>query len=112
MRRLIANAQAHYEKMIEDFCEEIGIVGSLVAAWCSMGIPSMVSFLQSIGLGFLAWPTVRIPLMFLFLGIALLGLIIGIFHHGKPWALVLGCVNAVGVVFSTLVSGHPFLLHI
>lgn len=75
--------------------DKIGVGGSLFAALCCLGFPALLSILSAVGLGFLVNDKVLIPLLAIFLLVTLGGLFIGIKHHGKWPALILGAVSAV-----------------
>ena len=75
--------------------DKIGAGGSLFAALCCLGFPALVSILSAIGLGFLINDAVLIPLLIAFLVVALVGLALGLRHHRRPWALVLGAASAI-----------------
>ena len=73
--------------------DQLGIVGSLIAALCCLGVPAVLSIFAAIGLGFLINDAVLLPLLALFLLITLIGLFSGYRSHPKKTAL--GFVSAV-----------------
>jgi len=75
--------------------DKIGVGGSLFAALCCLGFPALVSILSAIGLGFLINDDILRPLMIVFLLVAILGLVLGMHHHGNPCALIVGILSAV-----------------
>lgn len=91
--------------------DKVGIIGSLFAALCCLGFPALVSIVSAIGLGFLIKDAVLVPLLIASLIIAFVGLFLGMRHHHRPWALILGGISAiltfigVGVRPSGLVAG-------
>lgn len=84
--------------------DKIGVGGSLFAALCCLGFPALVSILSAIGLGFLINDDILRPLMVVFLLVAILGLALGMRHHGRPWALILAILSAVTLYMSIYVS--------
>ncbi|MBN9086735.1 MAG: MerC domain-containing protein [Reyranella sp.] len=91
--------------------DKVGIGGSLFAALCCLGFPALLSILSAVGLGFLINDAVLVPLLIAFLIAALIGLFLGMHHHHRPWALLLGGLSAmvtfvaVGVNPSGLFAG-------
>ncbi len=83
---------------IRRYLDKIGVLGSIFTALCCLGVPALLSILSAIGLGFLINDAVLLPLLVIFLLITVLGLISGMRHHGKPWALILGVVSSLIVV--------------
>lgn len=80
--------------------DKIGVGGSTFAALCCLGFPALVSILSAIGLGFLIRDAVLIPLLLVFLVLTLVGLFLGMRHHHQPWALALGAVSAILILWS------------
>ncbi len=78
--------------------DKIGIGGSIFAALCCLGFPALLSILSTIGLGFIVNDAILIPLLLVFLAVALIGLYFGTRHHREPWALILGGLSAVLIV--------------
>lgn len=85
--------------------DKIGIGGSIFAALCCLGFPAVLSIVSSIGLGFVINDAILIPVLLVFLAVALLGLYLGMRAHHEPWALALGALSAgaVGLVFLGIV---------
>jgi len=77
----------------------IGLVGSLVAALCCLGVPAVLAIVSAVGLGFLISDETLFPLLVVFAGVLLLGLGLGVRRHRSPWALVVGLVSAIVIVF-------------
>jgi mercuric ion transport protein len=75
--------------------DKIGVGGSLFAALRCLGFPALVSIVSAIGLGFLINDDILRPMMIGFLLVAILGLALGMRHHGSPWALIVGILSAV-----------------
>lgn len=78
--------------------DKIGIGGSIFAALCCLGFPALLSILSAIGLGFIVNDAILIPLLLVFLAVAVFGLYLGARHHREPWALILGGLSALLVV--------------
>lgn len=78
--------------------DKIGASGAIFAALCCLGFPALLSLLSAVGLGFMVNNTVLLPLLSVFLAVALLGLYLGTLHHHKPWALVLGTASAAALL--------------
>lgn len=89
--------------------DKIGIGGSLFAALCCLGFPALVSILSAIGLGFLINDDILRPLLIVFSLIAILGLALGMRHHGNPWALIVGILSAVTTYVFIYVSFNEVL---
>ncbi len=83
--------------------DKIGVGGALFAALCCLGVPALLSILSAIGLGFIVNDAVLVPLLLVFLLVALAGLFIGMRHHRQPWALALGGVGAVVLLAAIVV---------
>jgi mercuric ion transport protein len=69
----------------------------------------LLAIVSSIGLGFLINDAILIPLLIAFLLITLVGLYLGIRHHLRAWALVLGAVGAVLLLLSVTFVGSGLL---
>ncbi len=63
-----------------------------------------MAILSAIGLGFLINDDILRPLMIFFLLVAILGLALGMRHHGSPWALIVGILSAVTLYVFIYVS--------
>ena len=88
--------------------DKIGIAGSIFASLCCLGVSALVSFATAIGLGFLINDAVLLPLLILFLGVTLAGLVLSFRRHHRLQALILGTVSAVGLfVFSFVSQSKP-----
>jgi len=75
--------------------DKLGIVGSLIAALCCLGVPAVLSIFAAIGLGFLINDAILLPLLAVFLLITLVGLFSGYRSHRKKVALIVGLLSAV-----------------
>ena len=84
--------------------DKIGVGGSLFAALCCLGFPALVSILSAIGLGFLINDDILRPMRIVFLLLAIFGLVLGMRHHGSPWALIVGILSAVTLYVFIYVS--------
>ena len=85
--------------------DKIGVGGSLFAVLlCCLGFPALVAILSAIGLGFLINDDILWPLMIVFLLLAILGLVLGMRHHGSPWALIVGILSALTLYVFIYVS--------
>ncbi len=96
-----------------------GSVASVaLAVFCPACIPGIAAFLGSLGLSVLASTAVLNPLLIVFLGLALLALVLGYRRHRNPWPLVGGIAGAAAlyagkwIVFSLplLYTGAAFLI--
>ena len=91
--------------------DKIGIGGSLFAALCCLGFPALMSILAAIGVGFLINDAILLPLLIVFLLVTLVGLYLGVRHHGSWLAFVVGAVSAlttfifITVAFNQLLAG-------
>lgn len=79
--------------------DKFGLVGSLVAALCCLGVPAVLAVVSAVGLGFLINDATLLPLLVVFGAILLLGLALGMRHHRSPWAFLLGLVSAFATIF-------------
>jgi mercuric ion transport protein len=84
--------------------DKIGVGGWLFAALCCLGFPALVAVLSAIGLSFLINDDILRPLMIVFLLVAIFGLILGMRHHGSPWALIVGILSAMTLYVFIYVS--------
>jgi hypothetical protein len=74
--------------------DKLGAGGSLFTALCCLGFPAVVSLVSAMGLGFVLNDKILIPLLVGFLLLTLAGLALGMRHHRRPWALLLGVASA------------------
>ncbi|MFQ5696357.1 MAG: MerC domain-containing protein [Terriglobia bacterium] len=81
----------------QDQLDKVGVAGSVVTGACCLGLPAVISVLTAIGLGFLINDAVLLPVLLLFLGITLAGLVLGYRVHGRPAPLALGGLSALAV---------------
>ena len=68
-----------------------------LAVFCPVCIPAIGAFLGSLGISVLALSATIHPLLVVFLGLALLRLVLGYRHHRKPWPLLAGVLGASGL---------------
>ena len=78
--------------------DKIGVLGSVFAALCCLGIPVLLSILSAVGLGFIVNDAILLPLLVIFLVTMVVGLISGLRHHKKSVALILGILSSLLVV--------------
>lgn len=90
--------------------DKIGAGGTVFAALCCLGFPALLSVVSAVGLGFIVNDAVLMPLLVVFLAVALLGLYLGTLHHHNPWALILGAAS-VAALFSVFIVPFPFLIY-
>lgn len=88
----------------KDHLDKLGIAGSFVAAACCLGLPAVLAIFSAIGLGFLINDTFLQPLIIIFLGVTIAGLVLGYRAHRRFGALALGIVSAAAVYF--FIYGH------
>jgi len=74
--------------------DKVGIAGALFAALCCLGFPALLSILSAIGLGFIVNDALLMPLLIVFLLVALAGLYLGVRHHGSWLAFTVGALSA------------------
>ena len=93
------------------YTDKIGVVGSIFAALCCLGFPALLSIVSAIGLGFLINDAVLMPLLVVFLLVTLIGLYLGVRHHGSWLAFSVGAISAtltfvtIFVAFNKLLAG-------
>lgn len=83
--------------------DKIGVGGSLFAALCCLGFSALLSILSAVGLGFLIKDAILLPLLVVFLALALYGFYRGYQTHRKPGAVMLGGASAVALLVFLLV---------
>lgn len=76
--------------------DKVGLGGSIFAALCCLGFPALLSIVSAIGLGFLIHDAILLPLLAVSLVTTLLGLYLGIRHHGSWLAFGVGAASALG----------------
>jgi len=91
------------------YLDKIGVVGSIFAALCCLGVPGLLSILGAIGLGFLINDAVLLPLLIVFLLVTLVGLALGMREHHRAWAVLLGIVSAAGAFIFIFVVFNKIL---
>lgn len=92
------------ESFLQRYADRLGVGGSIVAAACCLGAPALLSIFSAVGLGFLINDAVLLPLMIVFLAIALYGLYAGVRHHGRWSAVALGAAGAA-LLLASMVFG-------
>src|SRR5262245_37534660 len=93
------------------YLNKVGVIGSLFGSFfaglCCLGFPALLSILSAFGLGFLINDAVVQPMLILFLLMSVFGLVLGMRHHGSPWALIIGVLGAVtAYVFRYVLSNN------
>src|SRR6266849_4712924 len=89
--------------------DKIGIGGSLFAALCCLGFPALMSILAAIGVGFLINDAVLLPLLIIFLLVTLVGLYLGVRHHGSWLAFLVGLISAASIFIFIFVTFNKVL---
>lgn len=85
--------------------DKIGVGGALFAVFCCLGFLALLSILSAIRLGFIVNDVILVPLLLAFLLAALAGLLFGMRHHRKPWALVLGGASTA-ILLTAILLAH------
>jgi mercuric ion transport protein len=93
----------------EKHTDKIGVLGAIFAAACCLGFPAVLSILTAIGLGFLINDAVLLPLLVIFLIATLIGLYLGVRHHGSWLAFMIGLLSAVSVSIFIFVAFNKVL---
>ena len=96
----------------KDHVDKIGIVGSFIAAACCLGLPTILSIVTAVGLGFLVKDAILFPLMVVFLAISLVGMYLGYRVHRRPWALLLASISSVAAFFFVFVHAIRFAAYL
>ena len=82
--------------------------GSFFAGLCCLGPPALMSILSAFGLGFMLNNAILRPMLIVFLLLSVFGLVLGMLHHGSPWALIIGVLGAVtAYLFRYVFSSSP-----
>lgn len=90
--------------------EKIGVVGSLVATLCCLGLAPLIAVLSAVGAGFLIHDAVLLPLLIVFLIVGAVGLFVSYRRHGSREALFVHGVSAVVIlVFTFVVYVQPLV---
>ena len=82
---------------LKEHLDKIGFLGTLVVAFCCLGVPVWFALLGALGATFLASFRILFPLLVLSLILVVLGLAISYKKHKKPQCLILGAVS--GIIF-------------
>ncbi len=80
-----------------------GSIGSIFASICCLGFAPALAALSAAGLGFIINDAVLIPLLALFLGLALWGIKGSQKKHGKTAPFYVGAVGAIAAVVGILI---------
>jgi mercuric ion transport protein len=89
--------------------DQIGAGGSVFAALCCLGTPAIVAVLSAIGLGFLLRVAILIPLLVAFLLATVAGLYLGVRHHGRRMAFIVGVAGALVTLLAIVLAGSGAL---
>jgi mercuric ion transport protein len=84
--------------------DKVGVAGSIFAALCCLGFPALLSILSAVGLGFLINDAVLMPLLIVFLLLTLVGLYLGVRHHGSWAAFSIGAISAILTFVSIVIA--------
>ena len=91
--------------------DKLGLAGTVFAALCCLGFPTLLSLLAALGLSFLIQAAVLMPLLAVFLVLTLVGLWHGIRQHGSRLAFHVGCASAAALLafmwFNAVLTGIP-----
>ncbi|MDX8410263.1 MAG: hypothetical protein R8K46_00110 [Mariprofundaceae bacterium] len=82
----------------QTFRQFIGSLGAVLFGACCLALGPVLAALSAAGLGFLINDAILIPLLVLFLGIAVWGLAAARKKHARIGPLALGVTGAVGAV--------------
>jgi hypothetical protein len=107
MKATIDHSDCRHKYFWEDCCGKIGVAGSLMACIFCLGLPGFISLVSAIGLGFLARHEIGVGMLIACITLTLGGLFLGMIHHHKPWAFLLGLINAIVIVVFTLIWSDP-----
>jgi hypothetical protein len=80
-----------------------GSIGSIIASICCLGFAPALAALSALGLGFLINDAILIPLLSLFLGFTVWGLLASRRRHGIDHPFYLGSAGAVAAMAGILV---------
>ena len=75
--------------------DKLGVVGSIIAALCCLGVTAVISVFSAIGLAFLINDSILLPLLAFFLLVTLFGLYKGYRSHRKKTAVLVGIISAI-----------------
>lgn len=75
--------------------DKVGVVGSIIAALCCLGVSAIISVFSAIGLAFLINDSILLPLLAFFLLVTLFGLYKGFRSHKKKTALIIGIASTI-----------------
>jgi mercuric ion transport protein len=80
-----------------------GSIGSIIASICCLGFAPALAALSALGLGFLIHDAILIPLLALFLGLTVWGLLASRRRHGINHPFYLGSAGAAAALAGILV---------
>jgi mercuric ion transport protein len=95
--------------MLTRHLDRIGTGGSVFAALCCLGTPAIVAVLSAMGLGFLLRDAILIPLLVAFLLATVAGLYLGVRHHGRRMAFIVGVAGALVTLLAIVLAGSGAL---
>ena len=84
-----------WKRQIDKIGAAGSLFGSFFAGLCCLGPPALMSILSAFGFGFLINNAILRPMLIVFLLLSVFGLVLGMRHHGSPWALIIGVLGAV-----------------
>ena len=100
------------KKFWRRYGDKVGIAASIFAALCCLGFPALLSTLGAIGLGFLINDVILFPLLGVFLILTLSGLYLGVRHHKRWLAFVVGAVSAVVLFVSIVIAFNKLIAYL
>lgn len=80
-----------------------GSIGSIIASICCLGFAPALAALSALGLGFLINDAILIPLLVLFLGLTVWGLLASRHRHGINHPFFLGSTGAIAALVGIFV---------
>jgi mercuric ion transport protein len=88
----------------------VGLLGSVFAAMCCIGLAPLVALVASVGLGFMLTLTILVPLFAFFILVGALGLWRSSRRHGNSLPLILHLAGGVLVTVLLYTTFHGVLL--
>ena len=89
---------------LEDSADAAGAAGSIIAALCCAGVPTVVGAFTAVGLGFLITDVVLLPVLAAMLALTMWGLARGRSIHGSRGPLTLGAIGAIALTVGVFTS--------